>query len=994
MNNPKYNYSISILLLVLTVFFSCQIFAQQKINRSENSPGSSLASAVSKLKNSKLNAKADIVTKLGKSKDQSKKDAGIIKNNIKVATKNNKASNPGIGGLAENLSDNDSSQPKNSKDTGQIKVNVKSEILQDIFLDLVGIGWIKSMYKGGIEAKKKAYLAYLDEYQKAGEDITDPKIINKALLKATGKGLLISIYEGAKCIPLVGGEISINDLLAVHDLTESSVGLVYDTLESNKIRKENKDEQNRQAGASIAKLERLLNKAKTCRNFYEKQAKQADDLAAQFQKVSKQYIEVQNRDVKRTEKMADTDKLEKACKTAKPFLEDKYLKGLKDNSAEMDRATGTTLKLAETTLENYLKNPDPAPLKRTSSELTKMMGALLEYKEECNKIVTVLKPISGGQNVLEQSQALDTAANNDAIISSNLMQNATDLVKLYRSMVVKCQKLQTAQQQIKARFDNAYNYFSIRSKDNSQNQKMNDLKNDLIGVMIKDYELKGMKEKSKSLAGDLRYWHKPIQPTEGMDPALAEIINKASTTQPDIALLQDSLANRIEEVKAMLQRLNNPDTIKGDIPDYKVKKGPELSDHQMANISGDEICRKASYLYYENSKPVVNRTACGFKYYKMNAKEFQDSFKNSRAKAIPYYIGSFRKLLEKGTVTVWYDLNGNGVNDGNEWRQEPYWIWYESIHGCDLHMQWYYRTEERINKIITNEQKKYNITHAFIAPNVQKGFVGIKEGISPANVKKSYKFRHYNGFAMYPPFSSSVHLRIAAQFGPYLHYDETVYDDEKLQVWQYLKNPEKMKEKVAVHQKGIEKQIKEMLNESLTLPKQFTDFSKENYYFDIREIFPNCQFDGFKTTTNFQKYKNYSSIDMSKEKTWQWQKKANVRYYAEADIRFPSRDESWNELLKRIPENIKKKNRLSKQDKSWQVNLQGAACVRGKRRESKREYTNRKTKNKYPVYSVNETIYFSKSNIEFEVKNFGYGLPKPELDTQTISQQLLNKVRK
>jgi hypothetical protein len=990
MTRVNKNYYRFFLLLVAT-FLACpiSIYGQKKsdkdddtlISRSENVSGAfedsiSMDALAKKITNKKMAENADIVKKL---------KAGKTKRNNIQKSKNNYAKTTkaiGFAGMLFSLSDAYKNAYVIDKD-GK-KTFSKTKFFKNAVMNLSGATGLVSVYNTGMETKQKAFLKYLDEYEKEGKDITDPKYIYKALTKATGKALLVGAYEGAKCIPFA------SDAINVYELTESSVGLVYDTLQSKKIREENKQEQDRQAGASISRLKAILREAKSCRNLYDKQYQQANDMTGQFKKLRNQYTEIENRSVERNKQLIAGDELVKTCNQAKPFMEDKYLNPLKENSASIDQAVVVTLKLAETTLENYQQNGgDSTPLKKTSKELAGMLESMVAYKEECDKIVKVLNPLLGGADTLEKSQTLGDAADTDAVISNNLMQNTVDLVKLQRSLVKKCQKLRNVQQQIKNRFDNAYNYFSIHSKDSAQNKEINNIKNDLIGVMIKEYELNKLSENSKLLAADLRYWRKPLQLTEGMDPEISEILAKAANVAPEISTLLETLNSRIEAAKAMISRLNNPTSQKQ--PEYPTASNtPKLSDKEFANISTNELCEKASFINRTDRGKEIYRTACGFKYYKMNHEEYGASVKNMNAKTIPYYIGSYRKLVEEGTMLVWYDLNRNDQKEENEWQKEPYWIWYESINGPDVSMIWRELYPFYINQTYEREAKRVDQTHPFTAPNVTKGFVGIKSGNALTYDKKPYSYNMTNGFAFYPPFHSGVNLRVLCQVGPYSHFQSASFSYDEKTFWGYLKDTEKIRKRMAFWETGLGNQIKELLNESLTLPKQFTEFTEKHFYTDVREIFPNGQLNGFKTTSKFDEKMGYEFIHMTQEKTWPWNgRKARIRYYIRVNIRFPGRKDSWNVFLKKFPAEIKRK--MSKRETSWNVDLRGVDFVKGWRIQNERKYTHKK---KYSVYSINEKIYFIKANVKVNVETYGNGLPEPKLETETIARKILSNIKK
>lgn len=1016
-----------------------------KVSRTENTPGAfednfSLGHLANKITKNKLKENADIVKKLNDKKQTNSKDAKRIKKNLKdlhsnperYNKRNKKTSKSGTHSqkaYAEAELRNNRQQSKKTNQQhadatkksqnikkGQQKYNKATKLIgtvgkiiavydsyqnayvitdgKKVFsytkfgtnaaLNLTGIAGLISMYEKGMGAKEEEYLQYLDQFEKEGRDITDPAVINEALFKATGKALLVGAYEGAKCLPLAG------DAINVYELTEASVGLVHDTLQSQKIREENKNEQDRQAEASAAGLKAYVRKAKLCREMFEKQNKQALELFRQFKKLKNQYTVIENRSVARDKKLVDGDKLEKDCKIAKPFMDAKYLASLKDNSKQLDQAVRVTLKLAETTLQNYQANGgDTTPLNKTSKELSDMLKDMTAYKVECDKIVKVLNPLTGGPVIMNTSQALGEEANADAIMSNQLMINANDLVKLHRSISAKCKKLQTAQKLTRESFDKAYDYFSSRAKTD-----LSGLKNEIIGDMIKDYELKKLNDNTKSLSADLRYWHKPIKPAEGMSPEVTELLAKAAVVGLEISELQGILDARIMAVKSMIQQLRNPAT--KEKPKYEVaSKLPKLSDKEFGNITAKKICELSSNLHYVKSKMELNREACGFKFYKNNLKEFQANIANPNVKSIPYSIGSLRKLLEKGTTLVWLDLNKNGIKENNEWRKEPYWIWYETIHGCSVYMQWYYWDEYYADREMKREKegKHKGSTlkiHPFTAPNVKKGFIKIEDGKGLSYDKRPYTYRHYTGFAMYPPFKTNVHLRVIAQFGPYSHYTGTTFADSKMQTWQYLKDPSHIQTRLVFWEKGIKKQIKEMLNETLTLPKQYMDYTEKRYYKrNTTDFFPKS-LNGFSANDQ-ERGQNQGTLRRYFKKKWILngsKRTGRLNYTTEIFAYYPKNDQSWNDFIKHLPEKIAREKNNST------VSIKGADAVRASKRVSTSSYTIRPNKQKITIYSVTEDIHCIKSNVIIEVSGHGCGLPSQSIDSQAIMQNILNNMKK
>ncbi|MBN1864666.1 MAG: hypothetical protein JW808_07170 [Victivallales bacterium] len=1020
MNNTKPPYFVFVSLFA--AFFSCvfPIFAQEdeqgwKVSRSENVPGAfddslSLDNVVDVLKDRKTKENAGIVKKLGKDKVNAVKEGNLIKKKIKAAHSDPKRFNKLTGGtgakpathaqkayLTQELSNNAAKTKKidqkvkavnqdthktnkghqrygkaskvvgsvgkvlsvydayqNSYEKGKDgkKVFSKTKFFKNAVMNLSGVTGLSSAYTLGMEAKEKAFLKSLDEYEKAGMDITDPEIIYKALAKATGKALLVGAYEGAKCIPLAG------DAINVYELTESSVGLVHDTLESNRIREENKQEQDRQAGASIAKFKAILSQARSCRNLYDKQVEQSKNLAGQFKKIRDQYVAVQNRDVKRKEKLADTDKIEKACKVAGPFLEPRYLQSLKDNSRELDRAAGATLKLAETTLDNHSKNPDKAPLKHTGDELAEMLKTLLEYKEEFDKVLSVLQPLIGGNAVIDQSSALEQAAIEDALISANLMSNADDLVELHRSTVLKCQKLQTAQRQVKAQFDNAYNYFSIHSKDMGQHKRINDLKNEMIGVMINDYELKGLNEDASSMAADIKYWHEPIRPAEGMDPELAGIVVKAAETISDVAPLRDSLANRIEDIKAMIDRLENPDTMAGDSPSYADSKIPGLSENQLANVTLDQLCGMIVQNMRNRKISHPDSVVCGYKVYKPDSEE---------GKLISYNnYDACAKLAEKGTTRI---IDYNGVK-----KTVPYSIWFMKelswtrANWLDYHHDFGY--EDNLKRDKTNS----DISEIRVE-NAEYAFIGIR---------RDSKAKIHHGRAYNRPFSSEVQIFVRCRVGDHLIFASNIWDTSQ-DSWGNLLEKEKIQGRMEHWMSRVDDEIIETLNANLALPAKLVQFTEKNFYRDVDPLFVDLP--GFAVKKEGST-RNSSSRYYTKEWDYGSKHKGKLSIKISICARFPKNDESWNSFLKSMPEYIG----YDKRDSDF--NLAGADFARMHWKDTPGQL--RIGSQNIATHGCFGHLLFTKQNIHVSIwVHEGSRIPSSELISMTdIAQSILSKLKK
>lgn len=957
--NNKHRNSFYGSLFFGAIFLSCPLFAKEDnqadpktVSRSENVPGAfddnlSLNALAKKITDNKLQENSDIITRLAGKKSQTKSQAGVIKKKIALAEQQGKGikaqyDNYGkaskiVGGVGKALSIYDAYQNSFVKGKDGKKEFSKTAFVKNAAMNLSGIAGLSSAYKAGMETKEREFLKCLDEYEKAGKDITDPEIIYKAMVRATGKALIVGAYEGAKCIPLAG------DAINVYELTESSIGLVHDTLESQRIRQENKEEQGRQAQASSSGLKAYVQKAKLCRDLFEQQNKQAIDAERQLKKLRNQYTAIENRSVGRDKQLVAGDALEKACQTAKPFMEDKYLKSLKDNSQRLDQAVGVTLKLAETTLKNYQQNGgDTAPLKKTGQELKGMLETIVSYQNECEKISKVLSPLMGGAAIVDKSQELGNAINADAMMSNELMKNAADLAKFHKSTLIKCKQLQDAQKQIRARFDQAYDYFSIRSKED-----ISVLKNDIIGCMIKDYELKKISDSSKSLAADLRYWRKPLQPTEGMKPEIAEIIAQATNIAPEISALQDTLASRIQTIQGMIKKLASPvSTVEPEIFISKPSKpsfnSSKLSEAQLAAMSIKDI-REIDKLG-EISK------AFGFSTISQST-EF--------------------KTVETGIIKV------KNPNTGI-YEKKKYTIGYEKSWDTIDSSGWYgfYQTDRLKKRILDFYLNKTSRKIKFSIPNADECYIGYTN----TNLESAA------GYAGIGPFLARTTWILVYSIDN--RTERVPYDGKftKDYPWKYIEpnDIKKLKTQIEFWRNKMPEDLKTYLNARLAVPKQLVDFADKHFYKTPAHLL-----DGLNGFEKAVETKHIQSVSREFNKKWSFAGgySYSFKMRASAFCSFPETSESWPDLQKRRISVLQKNTSRYKP-----IKLQNADYALSTLKITLKD---KKMKNQVVQFKeIYGDICFLKNNVMVHVGCWGEFPINEEIDPHKVAVRILANFKK
>ncbi len=422
------------------------------------------------------------------------------------------------------------------------------------FKNLSGIAGLESAYTNASEVKEREFLMALDKYEKAGMDITNPDVITLALMDATEKALLVGAYEGAKCIPLVG------DAINVYEISESSIGLVYDTLQSQRMREEGTAERKEQALDSIPRLQAMLKDMQAGRELFDTQRTAALEVLKEYRKLKNSYLEVDNRADGRTDKLKAFNELDKACEAASQITDENYLNILTRTSRQYDQAVKSSITLAGNTLASYRDgSADGATLQKTKNELQEMTKALETCKVECDKALGVLDMLAeGGGLVDKHASQLIAAATEDARLYEQLADKAADMAESYASMVARCERIIGTQQQIKPVFEKAFDYFSFRVPDDASSKKMINIKNDFISATVKQYELDELRKIFPQLAEDLKSSERPLPVAEGISEKSAQTINKGAKIRPGIAELSRSLESRIREAKNMLARLESP----------------------------------------------------------------------------------------------------------------------------------------------------------------------------------------------------------------------------------------------------------------------------------------------------------------------------------------------------------------------------------------------------------------------------------------------------
>jgi hypothetical protein len=419
-------------------------------------------------------------------------------------------------------------------------------------MNLTGISGLSSAYTQASEVKERAFLRNLDALEKAGMDITDPRVINMALYDATGQALLVGAYEGAKCVPLAG------DAINIYELSEASIGLVYDTLESQRMRAEGASEREGQVrDEALPSLQAMVRDLEAGRTLFAQQQQAVRAVLEAYRKTKNQYLEIETRAAERTDAQQSLHAQEKACAIAAPFTQDHYLDNLKRTSRRYEQALKASISLAGHTLTSHLEGrADASLVQQARKELVAMMQELEACQAECKKALDILSQVTGGGDADGALSPLQAAAVSDAEAYQIRTAQAAQLAESYAAIVTRCQGIMETQQHIGQAFDRAFDYFSIRAPDDATSRAMIQLKNNAITAMIKPYEYEALLPALAMFEDDLQASARPLPVAGPMEETAIAVIRKAGLIRPELGGLSRELEARLQEARTMLARID------------------------------------------------------------------------------------------------------------------------------------------------------------------------------------------------------------------------------------------------------------------------------------------------------------------------------------------------------------------------------------------------------------------------------------------------------
>ena len=594
-----------------------------------------------------------------------------------------------------------------------------SAYLKNAALNLSGVAGFVSIYNEGQNATKEEYEKALDEYVAAGGKRDDPAVISKAWRRAVTKGVLVGVYNGAKCIPLAG------DALNVFELSEATIGLVHDTMESNRIIAENEVEQERQGRSAVSKLKALFAQIRTREAEFKRLQKESEAKGKRFALLNRQYIEVFNRLVIQGEDLRSTDSLLEAADKAKPYMDANRIAALKADSGKIILATATTVKLAKTTLNNYQANGgDPEILNSSREELQQMLTVLTAYKGECDDIKTAIDPLLGGGEIVdgarEQSQQIST----DTALSNTLYKNGADLLREHRQLVTHAERLKSEQDAILAQSKSLLSYF-YRNGDPTTKTDMEIAFRETVQYKIDEYDLRKLNEAHKTVAIKFQDWRKMASPTADMSPDLALLVSDARSLSPGIAENCQVLDRSIVSTQDFLAQLISPEGQFADTGSAgEVTARWDLKDKELYNISLAEI--REQIQFRERGGAIrADADLCGYQAY-----SYSSQIGGLLSGAVDKDVCA--RQVETGTTTIYDRMTGKK-------KKEKYTIWYtKSIIHVGGWWPEYSEREVRQEETIEDEVKNYNV-QAMTIGNAHKAFIGkLKKPLN--NIVRGFAF--------------------------------------------------------------------------------------------------------------------------------------------------------------------------------------------------------------------------------------------------------------
>ncbi len=726
---------------------------------------------------------------------------------------------------------------KNGKPTGRTEIDFSwTAYGYHSMMNLTGLCGITGTFSAASKAKKDKLDEIMEEYRRKGQKVT-PKMFHDALLRASATGLLVGIYNGAKCVRTVG------DIISTGELIYESGMLVHDTIVSNRIQAENKKIQKEQNTDARARLEAKFKEYKDYRKEFEDIQRDCEVLGKQIQLQRKQFIELFKHSAELQKEMAPADQLADADRTAAPFMQKGWVEKLQQDTNTLIHSVEATEKLADMTMDSG--NSDA--LKKTAAELSAMVDTLESYRQECSDAQKALMPLAQGQATMLKSNELAGQAVQNTNGLMDAITTANDLFKIYGEKIKQARKLRRDQDQVMDKCRRLLSYFH-RERGDSMRIQLDTMLQETLQYKIDDYALNKLDQQYGSIAFAMRDFRTDaVYIPEGLPPELAEGIVLAQKLTPELAKLQGLIDTAITSARMTMARLDaaaaKPDIQMADtrIRSSQDTAGATYGSRDFSNMSLKSVASEVSFTA-KNKKPADGEGKLGFVFHTRDNNQDHQRWDDPDSK--PIYYDTFRKLLEKGSITIWTDTNADNKKDAGEEKVVPYWIWYD-IGNSGVEVR---GGHHLIGRIKHAEERCYDIpwlvnTARFQDTNVMFGITGYLKGgaTGPSHT--------IDARAAFPPFESKVRIKVVIQVAG------SIWDIDELQesrLWIMEKNKDEILQKAAFWETGMEKTARSLLDSSLELPRKYAEYLEKHLFLNAY-LTQDITLDGFETIRTSKK---------------------------------------------------------------------------------------------------------------------------------------------
>ena len=372
-----------------------------------------------------------------------------------------------------------------------------------------------------------------------------------------------------------------------------------------------------------------------------------------------------------------------------------------------------------------------------------------------------------------------------------------------------------------------------------------------------------------------------------------------------------------------------------------------------------------------------------------------------------YVPGNHFKVVEQGTVRVWYDRNQNGRQDADEpWRQEPYWIAYGVTEGAtfgswslDRKTGYCRTTMVGLQAPLKPSQTEYGGSR-WDARSIGLGaadlaYCGIQTFTSKAPDGTVHHSDSARAAAAYGPFHAWANVSVHAQCGwlPVTHESPDYSPSDYIADWDELDR------RIAFYKTGREKVACQIVENMLETARPYVEFSRARFHMTAEHLVPE-RLPGFAPTGGSKDDREWMALD-----SWTaFEKREQLQIGTGTFTRLESYSihiwssepsvggsESWHDAMRKADA------RGSALTGRWQAIPaaipESRKLVAG--RDASKPWNPKGSNAPGPLYyTLQERIHFALDNCHVSISATGFRLASPNLRTAEIAQQVADTIRR